>query len=142
MAPLPWIPDVIRERLLEDSTFTLLIGPSRVGFQQPPDVAAPFVVIQAPGNIPISGDGVAWSPLVQVDGYCMASDPLARKITWDLVSAAAYVLGRTRNVTYQTISYSARITDGPMEGAPDKSRGDSSVLIRSLIRAELTVHAR
>lgn len=141
MAPLPWIPDAIRERLLADVVFAGLLEPDRVVFDQPPDVTVPFATIQVPGNIPISGDGVAYSPLVQVDGWCPTSDPAAARIAWDIASAAGLVLGRSRNISYGSINYSARITDGPMSGPLDVSRGSASPLKRALIRAELRVHS-
>jgi hypothetical protein len=124
--------------LLADATFAGLIQPARVGFEAPSDVTTAFVVIQAPGGISLSGDGVAWSPLVQVDGYCPISSN-ARKLVWQLAAEAARILGRTRNVAYESMSYSGRIVDGPLEGV-DTSRGTASPLRRCMIRAELKAH--
>lgn len=139
--PLPWMPEVIRHLLLSRSPFIDLIAASRVGFTAPADVTTEFVIIQAPGGASLSGDDVAWSPLVQVDGYWPASDPAAAKKAWDLAAGAATVLGRARNLSYANVTYSARLTDGPIPDV-DTSRGPSSILHRALIRAELRLHSR
>lgn len=142
MAPLPWIPAAVRALLLADVTFMGTLAGARLVFKAPPDVTTKFGTIQVPGNNAIDGGGVAWSPLVQVDGWCPMSDANADALAWSIASAAAMVFGRARNVTYQNISYSARIVDGPMAMDPDISRGESNPLARALIRAELTVHNR
>jgi hypothetical protein len=137
---LPWVPGAVRAILLADPVFTGLIPqPARVGFESPSDVTTPFVVIQAPGGFSLSGDGVAWSPLIQVDGYAPNTYADARRLVWRLASEAARILGRSRNVVYETMSYSGRIVDGPLEGV-DTSRGTASPLRRCLIRAELKAH--
>jgi hypothetical protein len=113
--------------------------PTRVVFEAPPDVTTPFVIIQVPGGFSLSGDGVAWSPLIQVDGYCAITYPDARKQVWTLAAEAARILGRARNITFETMSYSARLVDGPLEDV-DLSRGTANPLRRALIRAALAVH--
>jgi hypothetical protein len=137
---LPWIPGAARVILLADPVFAGLVPQAeRVGFESPLDVTSPFVVIQAPGNFSLSGDGVAWSPLVQVDGYAPKSYPDARRLVWRIAAEAGRVLGRARNVTFENMSYSGRVTDGPLEDV-DTSRGTASPLRRCLIRAELKAH--
>lgn len=135
---LPWVPGAIRALLLADPVFAGIA--SRVVFEAPPDVTTPFVVIQAPGGFSLSGDGVAWSPLVQVDGYCAITYPDARKQVWTLAAEAARILGRARNITFETMTYSVRrLVDGPLEDV-DTSRGTANPLRRALIRADLAVH--
>lgn len=136
------MPAAARTLLLSQTVFSSLITPDRVVFRAPPIVTTKFVTIQVPGNNSISGDDVAWSPLVQVDGFCPADDENAESIVWDLAAAAATVLGRARNVFYRNISYRGRLIDGPFAAAPDVSRGQDSPLARALMRAELTVHNR
>lgn len=135
---LPWVPGAIRALLLTDPVFSAI--PGRVVFDSPPDVTTPYVVIQAPGGFSLSGDGVAWSPLIQVDSYCAITYPDARKQVWHLVAEAARILGRARNISFETMSYSVqRIVDGPLEDV-DISRGTANPLRRALIRATLAVH--
>jgi len=139
MAPLPPVRHIARDLLLTQPVFAGLIQPDRIVFKQPADVTAPFVVIQVPGNNAISGDNVAWSPLVQVDGYAPASDPAADDVAWELAAAAAEVFGRARNVTSGSVTFSARVID-LLQAGPDVSRGENNPLARALMRAELTVH--
>lgn len=141
MAPLPSMRRVVRDFLLSQSAFASLITAERVVFKAPPDVTTKFVVVQIPGNTAISGDNVAWSPLVQVDGYCPDSDAESADVAWDLAAAAAEAFREARNVTIGTISYRARVLD-LLPAAPDVSRGTSNPLARALMRAELTVHNR
>lgn len=140
---IPWLVPPIRALLLADTTFSTLCP--RVGSKAPSDVTTPYAVIQVPGNIPISGDGVASSPLAQVSAWCPADYAAAEAegVVWDITARAAWLLGRARNVTYTalagTISYSGRHTDGPLAHAPDTTRGTSAPLLGALIRCELTV---
>lgn len=141
MSPLPSMRHVARDLLLSQAVFSNLLPPERVVFKQPPDITSPFAVVQVPGNNALSGDNVAWSPLVQVDGYCPTDDPAAEDIAWDIAAAAAKVFGQARNVTAGSISYSSRVID-LLSASPDVSRGQAAPLARALMRAELTVHNR
>lgn len=140
MSDLPWLPGVVREFLMGQSTFTALIPAARVVFKAPSSVITPYVRIQVPNPGPLSGDGVAWKPLVQVDAYCPAGTVDAEKIVWDLAAAAGSALGRARNVLNGTVAWSGRWTDGPIPDE-DTSRGTASPLARAVIRAVLTLHA-
>lgn len=142
MTPLPWIPAAARALLVADAAFVTVLPIARLVFKAPSEVTTKFGTIQVPGNNSLSGDGVAWSPLVQVDGWCPTSEANAEELAWGIASAAAMVFGRARNVTYQNVTYSARIIDGPMAMDPDTSRGASNPLARALVRAELTLHNR
>jgi hypothetical protein len=141
MSELPWLPSVVRAFLMGQPNFTGLIVGARVVYKAPPDVTTPYVRIQVPNAAPMSGDSVAFRPLVQVDAYCPAGATNADKTVWDLVSAASWSLSRARNVVAGSLSWSGRHLDGPIPDI-DKSRGDSSPLTRAVIRAELTLHAR
>jgi hypothetical protein len=136
---LPWVPEPIRNLLLADGTFAAMLQPDRVVFQAPPLAATPWAEILVPGNISLSGDGVAWSPLVQVNACCPPGfdHPNPKKLVWDIAARAAWVLGRARNLSFANMSYSGRHTDGPLPDV-DKSRGDSAPILRAIIRAELT----
>lgn len=140
-APLPWLPGVVREFLADQSGFLALLPVERLVFRGPADVTTAYARIQVPSSGPMSGDGVAWRPLVQVDAYCPMSNPDADMTVWDIVSAAGTLLGRARNVLTAGLSWSGRLTDGPIPGV-DTSRGDDAPMARALIRAELTLHAR
>lgn len=122
------------------SNFTALIAANRVVFKGPSDVTTPYFRIQVPSPGPMSGDGVAYRPLVQLDAYCPMTDPEAEKIVWDLAAAASWALGRARNVVDGTVSFSGRHIDGPIPDV-DTSRGTASPLARAVVRAELTLHA-
>jgi hypothetical protein len=138
-APLPWIPGAIRQLLLADTVFSTACG-GRLSTILPSSITF-CGQVRTPGNNSISGDGVAFSPLVQVDGWCAPGldgiDP--ERKAWEIGAAATRVLGRARNVIYQTMSYSARLIDGPIPDV-DTSRGESSPLYRTIVRAELAVH--
>jgi hypothetical protein len=135
---LPWIPGAVRELLMADTTFATLVGnPDRVTFKNPPSVTTPWVEIRTAGNISISGDGVAWSPLIQVAACGPPGNPDLQENLWAIAARAAHVLGRARNVAYQDMTYSGRHTDGPLEDV-DTSRGDSTPIFRAIVRAELT----
>lgn len=136
---LPWIPGAVRQLLLADPVFNAACGgrlmtilPSGLTF---------CAQLRLPGNNSISGDGVAFSPLVQVDGWCVpgipGTDPEMK--AWEIAAEAARVLGRARNVTYQTMSYSGRLIEGPLPDV-DTSRGEDSPLYRAIVRAGLAVH--
>lgn len=140
-APLPWMPAVVREFLGDQGTFLAVLAIDRLVFKAPADVTTPYARIQVPSPGPMTGDGVAWRPLVQVDAYCPASNPDAENIVWDIVSKAAVLLGRARNIVNGTLSWSGRHIDGPIPGT-DTTRGEATPLARAVIRAELTLHSR
>lgn len=140
MSELPWLPGVVRAFLMGQSNFTALISGARVVFKAPSDVTTTYFRIQVPNPGPMSGDGVAYKPLVQCDAFCPATNPEAEKIVWDLAAAASWALGRARNVVNGTVSFSGRHIDGPIPDV-DVSRGAASPLARAIVRAELTLHA-
>lgn len=137
-APIPWIPPAIRALLLADSAFAAECG-GRVSTRLPSTVAF-CAQIRVPGLNSLSGDGVAWSPLVQVDGWCSPDvagvDPEQK--AWAIAAHAARILGRARNITYGTMTYSGRLIEGPIPDV-DTSRGESTPLYRAIVRAELSV---
>src|SRR4029079_16177050 len=140
--PLPSMRKAVREFLLTQPVFNTLITADRVFYKAPPDVTTKYVRIQVPGNVALSGDDVAYLPLVQVDGCCPTSVDDAEDVAWDLVAAAASAFGQARSITYQTVVYGARVVDGPMSAPPDISRGDASPLARAVVRVEMRVHNR
>lgn len=140
-APLPWLPGVVREFLADQPSFLALLSLERLVFKAPTDVTTVYGRIQVPSSGPMSGDGVGWRPLVQVDALCPMTDPDADMIVWNIVSAAGTLIGRARNVVTSGLSWSGRLVDGPIPGT-DTSRGEDAPMARALVRAELTVHAR
>jgi hypothetical protein len=130
----------VRDLLLADSVFAAAVGsPTRVtNGESPPDVTTPWVEVWIPGNVSISGDGVAWSPLAQVNACAPKGYADAKTVVWNLAARAAWVLGRARNVVYLNAQYSGRHTDGPLTDT-DTSRGDSNPIVRAIVRAELRV---
>lgn len=140
-APLPPLGDVVRRYLAAQASFLALLPLDRLLFRGPADVTTTYAKIQVPNPAPISGDGVAWKPLVQVDAFCPETVTDADVQVWNIVAMAGLLLGRARNIIDGTLSWSGRHTDGPIADV-DTSRGESTPLARALIRAELTVHAR
>lgn len=134
------MPAAARQLLLATTPFAGLLAADRVVFKSPPKVTSPFCRLQVPSAGPRSGDGVMWEPLLQADFYAPATGD-AEKVVWDLAAAAADVFGHARNVTFENVTYSGRMLDGPIPSV-DTSRGESEVLARAVIRAELRLHAR
>lgn len=139
-AALPWMPGAVRALLLADAEFTAACG-GYCAATAPSTITGPFAQLRLVGNYPLAGN-VAFKPLVQVDGWAPASmtttDPTGA--AWRVAAEAARVLAEAANVTWRSVGYTARVVDGPMEGAPDTSRGTATPLLRALVRAELTVH--
>lgn len=137
--PIPWIPGAIRQLLLADALFSAECG-GRLSTRLPSTVTF-CAQLRLPGNNSLSGDGVAYSPLIQVDGWCAPGitgvDPEVK--AWQIAAEAARVLSQARNVSYQNMAYSARLFDGPLPDV-DTSRGESTPLYRAIVRAELSVH--
>lgn len=138
--PIPWVPGAIRQLLLADAAFMTECG-NRLSSRLPSPVTY-CARVRLAGNNSLSGDGVAWSPLVQVEGWCApevagVADPEVK--AWDIAAKAAVVIGRARNITYQNMTYTARIVEGPLDNV-DKTRGESTPLYWALVRAELSAH--
>jgi hypothetical protein len=141
---LPYVPGAIRQLLLADSAFTAAVGGRCTVKKSPPDVTSPFAVVQIPGGAPLDEQGWVLQPLIQVNVWCpdswAAADPDV--VAWDGISAVRRVLQSARYVTYSdtrgSMTYSARITDGPLP-TEDTTRGDSTPLQGYLLRAELTL---
>ena len=140
---LPYVPGAVRALLVASSDFTSVVPAGRITTRAPADVTTPYVLVRSAGNAaPIDAAAGAWSPLVQVEGWAPASvagDP--EVVVWRIAAAAAAILARARNVTHDSMSWSARVTDGPLTDV-DTSRGSSAPLYRAFVRAELTLHAR
>lgn len=133
---LPWVPGAVRAVLMADVGFSALCQ-GRCGTRLPTDMTKPFARIRTAGGISLSGDGVAWSPLVQIEGWASdggATDP--ETVVWDIAADAGRVLGKARNITYKTMQYSVRILDGPLPDV-DTSRGTGSPLYWAALRVEL-----
>lgn len=137
---LPWIPPAVRALLLPDPEFAAACG-GRCSTRLPADVSKPTATLQATA-VPIDVSAGMWSPMVQVDGWCAPGGPVdPEQAAWRIAVAAARVFARARNVPWQNIRWSARVTDGPMTDI-DTARGESAPIYRAFIRAELKVHAR
>lgn len=136
---LPWIPGSVRSLLMADAPFAAACQ-NRCGTRLPTDMTKPFAQIRVAGGFSMSGDDVAWSPIIQLDGWAAPGGDVDPEVAaWNIAAAAARVLGRARNVTYESMRYTARLIDGPLTDV-DTSRGTGSPLYRALIRAELRVH--
>jgi hypothetical protein len=140
---LPFAPGAARAFLAASTDFTALVPAGRISTRAPADVTSPFVLVRSAGGaLPIDVSAGAWSPLVQVEGYAPTggtADP--EVVVWRLAATAAALLARARNVAYDSMRWSARITDGPITDV-DTSRGSSAPLYRAFVRAEITLHAR
>ncbi len=140
---LPFVPTAVRAYLTAASPFIAVVPAFRVATRAPSDVTTSFALVRlAGGGFPVEASGGVWSPLVQVEGYAPPGGPADPEVVvWRIAATAAALLSRARNVAYDSMSWSARVTDGPFADV-DTSRGQSAPLYRALVRAELTLHAR
>lgn len=139
---LPWMHPAIRSLLLADPAFYQATG-GRCSTRATGDVTQPYATIQFPGGFPTNASAGVWTPLVQIDGWCApeATEDDPEAVVWRIASTAASVLARARNVAYQNVHFTARVTDGPLPDE-DISRGAANPIYRCLVRAELNIHAR
>lgn len=139
--PIPYVLGAVRARLMADSVFAAACE-QRCAIRAPDDVSIPYCRLRTAGGPAIEASAGMWLPLVQVEGWCSAAGWAGRpaeEVAWDIAAHAARVLAVARNVAYQHMRYSARITDGPLADE-DTKRGESAPLYRALIRAELKIH--
>lgn len=140
---LPFVPAAVRSLLVGSSDFTALVPAGRITTRAPADVTTPFALVRSAGGaLPLDASAGAWSPLVQVEGFAPAggaTDP--EVVVWRIAAMTAAILSRARNVPYESMRWSARVTDGPIADV-DTSRGSSAPLYRALVRAEITLHVR
>ncbi len=136
---LPWLIGAVRQLLLADAQFAAACE-SRLAEFAPSDVTTPYATLQLPTSMGVMGGG-GYKPMIQLDAYCVPEGYHgleASRVVWRIADRAKRVLDTARNVPYQTMHYSARVTD-LMSLPADRSRGDANVLRRAAVRAELTV---
>jgi hypothetical protein len=138
---VPHLAGAVRAFLLGDASFAALV-PGGLLTAAPTDVTKPFAVMLTSAT-PLSADAGAWRGTIALNGCATIPSGTTQPLTvaWDIAATAAALFARARNVVYQTIVYSARVTDGPMEMPLDKSRGDAAPVYGVQVRAELTIHA-
>jgi hypothetical protein len=140
---LPWLQRAVILRLVADATFSERCG-GRCSDRLPDDLTAPAARVLLVGNLALNAAAGAWSPLIQVEGWCGPAgfggdDPAV--VAWRIAARAAWVLARVRNAAHETMHWSARVVDGPVPDI-DKSLGESTPLYRAFIRTELLIHNR
>lgn len=141
---LPFVPSAVRAFLTAPSSpFTDLVPAARIATRSPADATTPFVLVRlAGGGFPVEASAGVWAPLVQVEGYAPPGGTTDPEVAvWRIAATAGALLARARNVTYESMAWSARLTDGPLADV-DTSRGQSAPLYRAFVRAEITLHAR
>lgn len=141
---LPWVPGAVRQVLLADVPFATACPASRLATgKAPSSVTAPFGLVRVVvGSLrPLGGGG--YHVDVQLDAFCpeeghdgTEADPLV----WLIALRGKRALEQAKNVPYQTMHWSVQRIPfaGPLD--PDKSRGESAVLNRAAVRAELAIH--
>jgi hypothetical protein len=148
---LPNLHIPIREQLLADAEFAALVG-GRLGTRAPGDVLTPYAVLRCSANpLSASSRSVGWRGGVQVHG-CAAREVdgfAPEDIAWKICAAAARVLDRSGQQTWtetepggRTLTYTPRVTDGPLPMDPNTSRGEDNVVYWALIRATFPIHLR
>lgn len=140
---LPNLFQPVADRLLADALFGSLV-PGRLGPGAPADVTlGPYAVLRVSVS-PLSGKGVAWRATAALHGCTTGwvDDKHPDTVVWDIAAAAAAVFHRAANVVWQNLSYTARVTDGPLPMDPDTSRGEATPVYWAMVRADLTIHAR
>lgn len=148
---LPNLHIPIREQLLADAEFAALVG-GRVGTRAPDQVNAPYAVIRCAANpLSASSRSVGWRGTVQLHG-CAARDvgDLAPEdVAWKIAAAGARILDRSGQQTWtetepdgRSLTYTPRVTDGPLPMDPDKTRGPDAVVYWVFVRAEFPIHLR
>lgn len=141
---LPWFHAAVRQKLANDPDFMAACFQRLTEHAYPPEtVNIPYATIQFPTSIRSIGGG-GYAPMVQVDGWAPNEGyggVEASLLVWRMVSRAKRVLETCRNVSYQTMNWSATPTD--LIALPkDVSRGESNPLAHAATRAVLTVHNR
>lgn len=139
--PLPWVPGAVRAYLLEDSAFSSACG-GRCSTRAPSNVTGPFSTVRMAGPGGVQGDGVAFWPMILIEGWAAPSDEIDPEMAaWKIATAAIPVISRARNVAYQNMTWKGRVINAVLTDV-DRSRGTDSPLYRAFIRAELTIHVR
>jgi hypothetical protein len=138
---LPHLAGAVRALLLADAPFTVLAS-GGVSTAAPLEVTKPYAVMLC-SVTPIDASAGAYRGTVALNGC--AARPVGAKqpltVAWDIAARAAAVFARVRNTAYENVRYTARVTDGPIELPPDKSRGEATPVYGVQIRVELTLHA-
>lgn len=148
---LPDLFEPIRALLLADAEFAALTG-GRVATRAPDDVTAPYAVLVCEANpLSSSSRSVGWRGTVRLNGC--ATGPvdgvLPETLAWKVCAAAGRVLDRSGQQTWtqpelggRTVTYTPRLTDGPLAMTPDTSRGPDTVVYWRTIRATMPIHLR
>lgn len=141
---LPYLPGLVRAVLLADSVFLNLCG-GRCGVRAPSDVTRPYAKLDVMPGRPINPSAGAWSPLVQVGGWCAPGGEDEPEVAaWDIAARAVGVLSRAANVPIATGgvvgAWSVVDTlDGPT-AQTDTSRGESNPVYGARVLFELALH--
>lgn len=148
---LPDLHEPIRELLLADAEFAALTG-GRLATRAPDDVTTPYAVFRCAANpLSSSSRSVGWRGGVQVHGCATrpVGDVYPETLAWRICAAAARILDRSGQQTWtetdpggRELTYTPRLTDGPLPMDPDKTRGPDTVVYWALIRATFPIHLR
>lgn len=147
---IPDLHEPIRALLLADTEFAALTG-GRLATRAPADVTAPYAVLRCSANpLSASSRSVGWRGGVQVHGCATrpVGDAMPESLAWRICAVAARILDRSGQQTWpepggdRTVTYTPRLTDGPLPMEPDKTRGDDAVVYWALVRATFPIHLR
>lgn len=141
---LPYLPGLVRAVLLDDSVFADLCG-GRCGTKAPGDVTEPYAKVDVMPGRPIDASAGAWSPLIQVGGWCAPGGTVEPEVAaWDIAARAAGVLVRVLNRPIEVTGIAGAwsvvgMLDGP---APmvDTSRGESNPVYGARVTVEVALH--
>ena len=147
---IPDLHEPIRALLLADTEFAALTG-GRLGTRAPADVTTPYAVLRCSASpLSASSRSVGWRGGVQLHGCATRTvgTVYPETLAWNICAVAARVLDRSGQQTWaepdsdRTVTYTPRLTDGPLPMEPNTSRGEDAVVYWALIRATFPIHLR
>jgi hypothetical protein len=147
---IPDLHEPIRALLLADTEFAALTG-GRLATRAPADVTVPYAVLRCSANpLSASSRSVGWRGGVQVHGCATrpVGDTMPETLAWRICAVAARILDRSGQQTWtepggdRAVTYTPRLTDGPLPMEPDKTRGDDNVVYWAMVRATFPIHLR
>jgi hypothetical protein len=148
---LPDLHEPLLALLLADDELVARTG-GRIATRAPADVTTPYAVLRCSASpLSTSSRSVGWRGSVQVHGCATlpVDGVYPETLAWRICAAAARVLDRSGQQTWaetepggRSVTYTPRLTDGPLPMDPDKSRGPDVVVYWAMVRATFPIHLR
>ncbi|EOM78099.1 hypothetical protein DW322_11285 [Rhodococcus rhodnii] len=145
-APVPFAPGALREFLIGNPDFTVLVDAANVTTRELPDpLRSPCVTIRVPGNVGV--DPMLRRPMLVINAWVppvkITKSPLdPDEEAWNIAALAGQLIGRARNVRFRESVWSGEWKTGPVVPDPDVKRGVDSPLYRAFIAVELKLREK